>query len=251
MSKTTTSISPSPAAVSEKPTKAPKSQPGGESTALTILAPDTFDDAEAGAQLTAQYRKAIGGTKEILIFGAMAAQAEEVVATRGSNSRGPQTKGQGLKGWLDKYAPEVNYSNAKRFLHLAEGLRSEFRLGNKVDLVKLLTAPVAELPASDKKTREKIEKFVEGKSQRGLQIAFGYNDGKKKKRETNDPAPKDLTPEEKEAKAIEEAVDCYEHIMRGLDSFLKDNQHTLLDKDQRAFLATALAETKRKVEAVK
>lgn len=154
--------------------------PGGSSDSasqpLEIVAPGQSQDAEMGAQLTAQYQRAIGGIREVLIFGAMMLQVRGVMSTCGHHStRGPQTKGDGLKAWLEEHAPSVNRATAYRFMDLAEGLRTEFSLAAKTDLAHLLTAPVADLPPADQKRREKIDAFVEGKSQRQLMFEFGFD----------------------------------------------------------------------------
>ena len=143
------------------------------SVELTVVDPA---DAALAEQLTTQYQRAVGGIREVLIFGAMMLQARDhvTVSTRGNGGKFGDA-GTGLKGWLTTHAPKVNLSTAYRFMDLAEGLRDEFKLAKKCDLVHLLSAPVADLPPPQKKAREKIDSFVEGKSQRQLQFAFAHD----------------------------------------------------------------------------
>lgn len=204
--------------------------PGGapsrksEPTSLTVVAPGKFDDATLGVQLTEQYEKATGGMKAIFVFGAMMLQIREVVSTCGNNSsRGPQTKGDGLKGWLTEFAPTVHLSTAYRFMTLAEGLREEFRLGSKCDMVRLLTAPADDLKKGEATTRKKIEAFVEGKSQRQLMFEFGYAEAKEKGGKKNKNSDKPLTPEEEEEAARLEAITFYNILHRDLSS-MKNNE---------------------------
>lgn len=144
-------------------------------SALVVVDPK---DAEMGQQLTVQYERAIGGIREVLIFGAMMLKVRDIVSTRGndrSRGGGRDTEGQGLKGWLANNAPKVNLSTAYRFMDLAEGLRDEFSLAKKTDLVHLLSAPVEKLAKPERAKREKIDAFVEGKSQRQLLFDFGID----------------------------------------------------------------------------
>jgi hypothetical protein len=167
-----------------------------------------------GRQLTEQYEKAVGGMKAVFVFGAMILTVQQNLSTRGEVSGGRGKKG-GVSGWLTEFAPTVPQGTAYRFRDLAEGLQKEFQLGKKCDMVRLLTAPVEELKKGEQQTREKIEKFVEGKSQRQLLFEFGYGEtkdkgGKKVKKD----AP--LTPEEEEAAARLEATTFYHSLHRDL-----------------------------------
>lgn len=139
--------------------------------ALTVVDPQ---DAEMGRQLAEQYQRAIGGIREVLIFGAMACHVRDTLSARGQGS-GNGVKGDGFKAWLELNAPSISRPTAYRFMDLAEGLRDEFHLAKKTDLVHLLTAPLEKLPPPQKKAREKIDAFVEGKSQRQLMFEFGID----------------------------------------------------------------------------
>jgi len=126
-----------------------------------------------GEQMTAQFQKAVGGIRDIVIFGAMFVATQRVVSTCGHYSeRGPQTKGEGLRGWLAKYAPEVNRPTAYRFAQISKGIIDTFSLG-RTDLAALLQADASALSAPQKKKREAIEAAISGRSQRQLLLTYG------------------------------------------------------------------------------
>ena len=109
----------------------------------------------------------------------------EVVSTCGNNSteshfrnstRGPQTKGEGIKGWLTEHAPEIHLSSAYRFMELAEGAAEALKVGKKVDLHLMLTAPDEELGEALRKKRAALWDMVDGKSQRQLLMQFGSSE---------------------------------------------------------------------------
>jgi hypothetical protein len=165
--------------------------PGGSSDqkSLEVVAPGTLsEDAQMSKLVIAQYPKAIGATREILIFGAILLNVEKVILSRENKmSRGTlnsagRPQGTGLKGWLAIHAPKVNYNTAAKFKRLAEAVHESLQLPQKTDFVHLLSAPVEELPAKEQKKREKLDDCIEGKSQRQLLFNFGIDTkgGKKK-----------------------------------------------------------------------
>lgn len=171
----------------------------GHSLATTSQFSD--DDKLRGQQITEAFREANGAVKRVLIFGAMMlVQRDLVDSARGVNSatRGPTTKGDGLKAWLKAFAPEVAASegSAYRYMGLAEGLRDALKLGKKADLTLLLTAPDEELSESLRKKQAEIDKLIEGKSQRQLIFEFGKAEPKLKGGHRTKSGPPE-TPEEK------------------------------------------------------
>lgn len=213
------------------------------------------EDKLRGEQLTAAFRDANGAVKRVLIFGAMMlAQRELVDSARGANSasRGPTTKGGGLKAWLKDFAPEVAASEATayRYMALAEGLREELKLGKKADLSLLLTSKGDTLSENLRKKAAEIDKIIEGKSQRQLLLDFGKAEPKARGgfHPRKGPAP---TPEEILATQRRLANEDADDLMRKCDLIFADNAHTLIDPDRRRLLIAALAETRRKLEAVK
>jgi hypothetical protein len=119
-----------------------------------------------------QYHKAVNGTREILIFGAMIMKLEVVLELQ-NNSHGPQTKGMGLKGWIEEHCPDINYKTAFSFYRFARGMRETMRIKDGTDIPKLLMAPQKELSTSESKIRTEIDDVIFGKSQRQLEFDFG------------------------------------------------------------------------------
>ena len=143
-------------------------------SSLAVIA--LTEDIQLGSQLAAQWDLAIGGTKAQIVFGAMMMQLRSRVDSAcGINSatRGPTAKGKGLKAWLKEFAPTVSTTTAYRFMEIAEGLQSEFKLGKSVDLAELLECSVDELAEELRKKRVMIEDCITGKSQRQLLLQFG------------------------------------------------------------------------------
>jgi hypothetical protein len=138
----------------------------------------TADDPAMAKLLTAQYRLAIGGLWEVVKFGAMLAQVRDSLNSARGIQRGQIGYTGSLKEWLEANCPDVNVSTAYRFLTLAEGVRAEVKLGAKVDLCHLLTAPEAELDARLASKRQEIAELLDGKSQRQLLFAFMKADRK-------------------------------------------------------------------------
>ncbi len=132
-----------------------------------------------GQQVTAQYHRAIGATREILIFGAMLLQVEKHLEgnkiSRGRLNSPGRPEGTGLKGWLAEHAPEVNYKTAAKYKRLAEAVHESLQLAKKTDFVYLLSAPAEDLAATEKKKRELLDECIEGKSQRQLLFDFGID----------------------------------------------------------------------------
>ena len=124
-------------------------------------------DARDVALFRAQYQKAVNGLYEAYLFGvmlqkvkaALEAQGEGlpqgenaevsrnltrenarngmVVTGRGGNEIAPGwNAGMGLKGWLAKAAPEVNYKTAMRFLAVAEKVDEVLPAGSDEGLVR-------------------------------------------------------------------------------------------------------------------
>lgn len=146
---------------------------------LTVLKPaapeatrDDGRDRSAGAALSAQYRKAMDGMKEIVTFGAMMLAVRDELAKRltATEGRGQFEAGSGLKGWLSEFAPEIPRQTAMRFMDLAGTVRQLVRLSPGVDMVSLLTSSASQLQGGLAAKRAAIEKLIEGKSQRQLML---------------------------------------------------------------------------------
>lgn len=130
-------------------------------------------EAQVAAQLTDQYRKAVSGTREVLKFGAMFMGLGVVLQSQNNFSHGPQMKGEGLQGWIEKNCPQINYNTAYKFYGLAKRMREELAIPATTDIYRLLTAPVNELSKKEAKIRMEMDDAIEGKSAYQLEIDWG------------------------------------------------------------------------------
>lgn len=144
---------------------------------------------------TAAYQNAVGGTRAHLIFGAMYQWLGVVLG--GGSPRGPQMKGEGLKGWIEAKCPQVNYNTAYKWYSLTKGLEKELRVPKGTDLYRMLTAPPHELTKKELRIRKEIDDAIEGKSAHQLEIFTGIRKERKLIGEGNQNAAKDLTDDPK------------------------------------------------------
>ncbi len=136
----------------------------------------SMDEALMARQLGEQYQRAVGGIWEVVKFGAMLAHLRDSLidaAKQKHDGSGRYADGEGLKAWLDVNCPDISRRNAYRFMAIAEGLREELHVPERVDLVALLTADHTTLEPKLLKHRSKIADFLEGKSQRQLLLMLG------------------------------------------------------------------------------
>lgn len=140
------------------------------SKGIVKAAPRITED-QAAEMFTAAYQSAVAGTRAHLIFGAMYQWLGNVLGA--DSSRGPQMKGEGLKGWIEKKCPKVNYNTAYKWYNLAKAIGEEIGIPKGTDLYRLLTAPLNELSKKELKIRKEIDDAIEGKSARQLEIFSG------------------------------------------------------------------------------
>lgn len=143
----------------------------------------TSQDALKGRQLTEQYRLAVGGMQQVLIFGAMMMQlrAEHPELAQKGNprlqlpARGQLDGGQPvltLSKWLETYAPEVKRQTAQRFLAVTEAIAQEYPqivgvgVAKRIDLATLVTTPAKKLEDKLKAKQLELFEWVNGTSQR-------------------------------------------------------------------------------------
>lgn len=181
--------------------------------------------AEMGEQLTTVYERAALGMRDIVIFGAMVAKIQKVVSTCGHNStRGPQTKGEGLKAWLATYAPTVPRARAYEYKNIADGIAKAFGLGVKTDLAELLQAEPKALPDSQRKKQSAILDAIRGQSRRQLLLNFGGveipADEQKPRGGKRTPAGGDYDPtkDPEDVKAMDEWAPILRGLAYGLES---------------------------------
>jgi len=143
------------------------------------LIPSEAEQKKIGRQIEDLHRKSTLGLLDCVAMGDLVAQVRKVVSTVETTSqkatRGPQTKGDGIKGWLEAYTSGVvPLSTAYRYEELAENVRAELKIGQKVNLAKVITGEIKDGGAV--KLLAKVSDFVAGKSQRQLLIGIGKPD---------------------------------------------------------------------------
>lgn len=157
-----------------------------------------------GRQIEGLYEETTQGMVKCVALGDLVRQFRGVVSTVDTTTRkashGPQTKGEGIKAELAKYAPNVPRTTAYRFEDLADAVRDELKVGVKVNLHNVLLGN-----KPDEKTlklRAKITDFVAGKSQRQILLEVGKYQAQIGGARTKQKQP---TPEEVQAEFIEAA----------------------------------------------
>ena len=128
-------------------------------------------DLQIAEQLQDQYRKAIDGTREVLIFGAMMFQLGATLELQ--ICHGGSHEGRSLKDWIEEFCPSINYNTAYGFYKLAKGMREALAIPIGTDIHHLLTAPEASLSKKEAKIRALIDGAIDGKSARQLEFDFG------------------------------------------------------------------------------
>lgn len=138
---------------------------------------------QVAAQLTADYRQAVGGLVACVRFGARLAEVRDaIVANALATGDGDGT----LKEFLTEHCPEISIPTAYRFMEMAGATRALCDVGAGTSLVTLLCASASKLAGELKKKRAQIEAtLAEFGSQRQLLLAF-RNETKKPKRSGGD-----------------------------------------------------------------
>lgn len=234
-------------------------------SALTIPAEPISQDAQMGAQLTAQYHRAVGGMREVLIFGAMMMQLREAhpeLAQKGPASKSKSTRGLTttdqpvtLQKWLETHAPEVKRTTALRFLAVTESIAESYdqivgaKVAKKFSLPALVTAAPDQL--DDKTAAKQLElfEFVNGTSQRSWLDRFvpdKEGGGNNYKRGNGKGKGRVKTPEELAKQAKEEI----EELLSNLDSWFSAAHHTRVDGDVLATAEALLEDALKRVRAV-
>ncbi len=162
---------------------------------LTIVAPGNFDDAEMARQLGEQYSRAVGGMREVLIFGAMMMQLEKELSARGQLKVGRPAKGEsgGVSEWLETHRPEINRSTAYRFKTVAEAIQNDFKVPAKITFTDLVMLPSESLTEPLRLKQQELFDYVDGTSQRSWMDKFkprhnpgGWKGGPKKIEDSDD-----------------------------------------------------------------
>lgn len=203
-------------------------------------------EVQIAAQLQDQYRKAISGTREILIFGSMMMQLGSFLSSQKAPSGNNQftPRDETIKGWMEQFAPGINYKVAYGFYKLALGLREALAIPIGTDIHRLLTAAPAALSKKEAKIRELIDGAIDGKSARQLEFDFGIRKARAALPASGGARPgagrpaRSLTREQEQAEAIF-SEDTLGQI--GVAVFEKRFHLRLGDEKKRVLLGIALA----------
>lgn len=147
-----------------------------------VIATGAGIPAHAAGMVTDQYNKALLSYSTALIeglrLGGMLRQIETTL-TRDVQD-GCIQRGDSLKGWLAEHCPTVDYQKAIKYKTLSEGLQEFCKIPAKVPLDVIL--PGSDCDAEEQtgiaqaridKMRRDVADFLDGKSARQLEIAFG------------------------------------------------------------------------------
>lgn len=244
-----------------KPKTKPKNKASKPHAAALQIVPDSSQDAEMGRQLTEQYQRAVGGMKEVVIFGAMMMRLRELhpeVAQRGGDRRSKSTadfdQPLTLQKWLETHAPQVKRTTALRFLAVTESIAQEYpqivgtKMANKMSLAELVTKPASELPDSAAKKQLELFDFISGTSQRSWLDRFlpaKSGGGNHRTSPVVQPAP--LTPEQ----LAQQAKDEITSLLNALDAWFTAAHHTRLDPTTRKTADAVLEAAVTKIRTVK
>lgn len=100
-----------------KNSKTPK-LPAAKATAVVVAeSPDKRKANEISAQYGVLAAKANDFVREAIKFGSLLVEWEQFL---GKSHGGPNGGGEGLKGWLEQYCPEIKYTTAIKYKLMAE-----------------------------------------------------------------------------------------------------------------------------------
>ena len=123
------------------------------------------DTASVALVLTTGWNRAQAGLMEIVRFGATLLVVREwldatVVSSREHGDDGRISgRDPGLKGWLEKNCPDINYKTAYGYMCAASGLRREAKLAEDVPLLAMMGEdPVPEARAE--KLRKRVQRIL-------------------------------------------------------------------------------------------
>ena len=193
-------------------------------SALVSATGPLSEDALMGQQLTDQYDRACCAMSEVIKFGAMMLRIRETVFARGHCS-GWGKVGDGLKAWLERYAPQINRSTAYRFMNVAEAVAAEFSLPKEVKFSELAITPTLELPENLREKQRELWAFVNGTSQRSWLDRLALTKPKKA------PEQKTLAPDQRPEPRKKRSPDELDGLMDGVEKFAKEKLYQVWDDD--------------------
>ncbi|MCF7788644.1 MAG: hypothetical protein K9N47_21150 [Prosthecobacter sp.] len=242
----------------------PKKAPKKKAAALQVIKSED-QDVIKGQQLTAQYERASGAMREIIICGAMMMQLREdhpELAKRGGDKKSkstvdidPAKEPLTLQKWLDKYAPKVKRTTAIRFLNVAESVCSDYakivgpQVAKQFSLQALVTTPADKLPANAKAKQLTLFEFVSGTSQRSWLDRFAPESPQQRGRDNRNA---DEKPRAKTATELkQDAENEMNGLLTSLDAWFLAGHHTRIEADLRTTADATLEEARKKIKAVK
>lgn len=230
---------------------------------LQVITADDGQDAEMGRQLTAQYERAIGGMKEVVIFGAMMMKLRELhpeLAQRGGDRKSkstvdndPHNKPLTLQKWLETHAPAVKRPTALRFLAVTESIAEEYKtivgatVAKQFSLPALVTTPADKLPKAAADKQLTLFEFVTGTSQKSWLDRFVPAKSGGGNNRSSPTVLKPKTAAQLEQEAEDEAAD----FMGKLDAWFLAGHHARVSKATRDTADAVLEEARKKIKAVK
>lgn len=218
------------------------------------------DDTVVGKQLTDQYKLAVSGMREVLIFGCMLMQVENTlsnvdkVSARGKAMTGNGVKGGGLKGWLETYAPEISRATAYRFLGITKAISGEYQqiVGKQVAkqfaLPDLVLAPADALPPDAQLKQGELFSYVAGTSQRSWLDVYAEKEKPEKKTPASG-AGADLTPEQEFDATLKAMKSAVGELMDDLDRFTGHEKFQILNDAELDLALQILARAAKAISA--
>ncbi len=223
----------------------------------------TTDDAVKGAQLTTQYHRATGGMKEVVIFGAMMMQLREEhpELTQNGGDRKSKTNVVSdrltLAKWLEKHAPEVKISTARRFLHVTESIAKNYaelvgaKVAKLISLPDLVTKSADDLPAGCEAKQLELFEFVNGTSQKSWLDMFNPESPQKRGHKTKVEQGNDTLKPKTAAELAEDAQQEIATILMLLSAWFQAGHQNRVDAETRETADAVLEEARKKIKAVK
>lgn len=140
------------------------------------VTPEVIDDKTLGHDLQEQYlaaqTKMEEGVKAVVQFGIMLIKTEQIV---GGSNGGYGSKDEGIKGWLSKNCPKVNYKTAIRWKVITSNIIADLNVGLENGM-KLLSGEATDLSKTVAKDamKRRDELFAAGSLRKLTQMIFNF-----------------------------------------------------------------------------
>ncbi len=205
---------------------------------------DHADTAAVALVLSEGWSRAQAGLAEIMRFGAALLTVSEWLDNldnlqqrfSSSGHGGDRRSGTGLKGWLEKHCPDINYKTAYGYMQAAAGLRNTLKLADDVPLLPLMGEnPIPD--AAQEKLRVKVLKII---AKTPLQL---FKDAGRvgRPRGGTSAGRRALTAEER----TEAARQTLREILSSLGALISSTQARIIPLEDRQMAATTLKDYAR------